>query len=180
MNCVTIKWTPVINAEGYYIYRMNSQKKWVKIANVKGGNVTSYTDKSVENGKAYSYTAKAYFKNVTGAYSSKGSDITYVETPYAFVTQQSPGGLKIIYSDIDGANKYKIYRKVKGDAKWSSLGYSATNSYVDKTVVDGKTYVYTVRAIAGKSYSSYRNNAIVCKYVKPTTDTNQSQLNRRG
>ncbi|MBR2876707.1 MAG: hypothetical protein IKC01_06185 [Clostridia bacterium] len=174
LKSVTVKWTTVKNAQGYYVYKANAKNKWIKIATVKGGLKTSFIDENVENGKIYKYTVKAYSDNVSGAYSNKGSSITYVATPFTFTTTKNKDGLKISFSDIIGATRYRVYRKIKGESTWTPIGYSSTNSFVDKTGVNGKVYVYTARAINGTTYSGYLNNAVTCKYEKSANHLNST------
>ena len=56
-----IKWNKVANADGYYVWRKASGKKWVKIATVKGIGKVSYIDKTVKkkDGVKYTYSIQA-------------------------------------------------------------------------------------------------------------------------
>lgn len=57
---IEIRWKARPKATGYVIYRKTDDTAWKKIKTV--GNVTSYTDKSLTGGKAYSYTVRALSK----------------------------------------------------------------------------------------------------------------------
>lgn len=60
-STVTLKWSKVAHATGYRIYRLNSKTgKYEKIATVKSGTKTSYTDKKLKKGSTYSYKVRAY------------------------------------------------------------------------------------------------------------------------
>ena len=72
---------PVIaGATGYYVYSKTGNSGYKLVADVKGGNVKSYTDKNVVSGKKYTYTVKAYIicpaGYISGGYNKKGVTIT--------------------------------------------------------------------------------------------------------
>lgn len=74
-STVTLKWSKVAHATGYRIYRLNAKTgKYEKIATVKSGTKTSYTDKKLKKGSTYSYKVRAYMNynesNYYGSYSS--------------------------------------------------------------------------------------------------------------
>ena len=56
---VTIKWEPAENADGYIVYRQQSDV-WEQIATVDGKDNTSFTDKTAERGNTYSYKVAAF------------------------------------------------------------------------------------------------------------------------
>ncbi|MEI3339710.1 MAG: hypothetical protein V8R80_06990 [Eubacterium sp.] len=59
---ITIRWKKVKNADGYFIYRKTGKGSYKKIATVKKGSTTSYTNKKVSLRKTYSYKVAAYKK----------------------------------------------------------------------------------------------------------------------
>ena len=155
IDSVTVKWTKVQNAEGYYVYRANEANRWVRVATVKGNEVLSYTDKNVESSKNYKYTVKAYAGGLSGAYSSKGATVLYLDAPTCFKAENVSNGIKISFGVVAGAEKYRIYRKAVGETKWTSLGFASTNEFVDSTSKEGVSYIYTARAMNGNTYSNY-------------------------
>jgi len=161
IGAVTVKWSKIDNADGYFVYRASDDgKKWVKIATIKGADNLKFNDKNVESGKTYKYTVKAYDGKVTGAYISKGVSIMYLATPSLFKATATDKGVNITFKTVEGAQKYRIYRKAVGDKSWRSLGEVTTNSYVDNTVKENITYIYTARAINNKSLSNYQKNPV--------------------
>lgn len=77
---VKINWSTVPGATGYYVYSKTGNSGYKLIADVKGGNVKSYTDKNVVSGKKYTYTVKAYIicpaGYISGGYNKTGVTIT--------------------------------------------------------------------------------------------------------
>lgn len=57
---IKMTWKPISGAAGYVVYRKTGSESWNRIATIKGGTISGYTDKNVENGKKYTYTVKAY------------------------------------------------------------------------------------------------------------------------
>ena len=56
---VIIKWEAADGADGYIVYRQQSDT-WEQIATVEGKDNTSFTDKTAERGNTYSYKVAAY------------------------------------------------------------------------------------------------------------------------
>lgn len=67
---VGIKWTEVIGAEGYVIYRKTDSGSYKKIKTEKGVSNISFRDTSAEKGKKYTYKVKAYYSKTYSAYSN--------------------------------------------------------------------------------------------------------------
>ncbi len=67
---VTAKWETVEGASGYYVYRKEADGSYKKLATVKGGEKSSYLDKSAKKGRTYTYKIKAYYSKTTSAYSN--------------------------------------------------------------------------------------------------------------
>lgn len=74
---VKFTWKKSTGASGYYVYRKTGNGSFKKLATVKGGSKTSYTDKKVKNGTTYTYTVKAYKGKKTSSYNKKGLKIVY-------------------------------------------------------------------------------------------------------
>ncbi len=69
---VTLQWSQSVKASGYILYRkLSGDKSYSRLTTVAGDSVLSYTDASVESGKTYTYTVKAYKRhNNLTSYSS--------------------------------------------------------------------------------------------------------------
>ncbi len=67
-------------------------------------------------------------------------------------------GVKITWSTLPTATKYKVMRKAEGDKKWKTIQTLGKGAYTftDESVKSGKKYTYTVRAYDG-DYSSLYN-----------------------
>lgn len=158
---IQITWKKVGNAASYDVYRAASEKgTYKKIATVKK-NVRQYTDQSVKSGKRYYYkvVASGTFEGarITGGYSDPVSFQALNQVKISSVKVTPDDGLKIRWSKVSGATKYKIYRAQSKQGQYKAVatvkGASAV-TYTDTKIIPGKTYYYKVQA-----YSD--NNGIV-------------------
>ncbi|MBR2743661.1 MAG: hypothetical protein IKD89_08775, partial [Clostridia bacterium] len=68
------------------------------------------------------------------------------------------GAVSLAWSEADGVDGYRVYRKT-GTGKWTTALASTTEtSWTDNTVTEGATYSYTVRSYVGKEYSTGYND----------------------
>lgn len=78
-TCVRTTWKKVYGASGYVVYRKTGSGGWKRVAVIKNGSTTGYTDKKVKDGEKYTYTVKAFRKQsgkvVYGGYNRKGKNV---------------------------------------------------------------------------------------------------------
>ncbi len=163
-----ITWKAISGADGYYIYRKGgslSDYEWVRVANIKNGKTTSYTDKTATSDDwKYTYTAKAYSGKVTSASKSSGVDFDYIPAPKLTKTTITKDGLKIEWKNSNtNVTKYYVYRK--NGTSWSRLGTTTGKSFVDKTAASGKTYTYTVKAVSNNNVGAFNSKGITAKFL---------------
>lgn len=66
---VSVKWSKVIGAEGYIVYRKTGSGSYKRIKTIDDVSKISYTDKSAKKGTKYSYKVKAFYSKTTSDYS---------------------------------------------------------------------------------------------------------------
>ena len=113
---------------------------------------------------AVPFTASAVETNapVVSAQSAK----TCLATPKISKAESINGGVKISWSKVKGAEKYRVY--YKGSKGWTRLADTTSTAYTDSKVSSGKTYTYTVRCInssATKFTSGYDSKGKSVKYI---------------
>ncbi|MBE6801603.1 MAG: hypothetical protein E7530_01810 [Ruminococcaceae bacterium] len=70
---ITVKWSEVEGADGYYVYRKTYNTGWTRVGTVKNGSTVAFTDKTAEQtGVLYRYTVKAYNGSSTSGYNTTG------------------------------------------------------------------------------------------------------------
>ena len=162
---VKISWNKSNGAEKYRVYYKGS-KGWTRLADTTS---TSYTDSKVSSGKTYTYTVRCINSSATkftSGYDSKGKTVKYISAPKITKAESVNGGVKLTWSKVKGAEKYRIY--YKGSKGWTRLADTTSTSYTDSKVSSGKTYTYTVRCInsfATKFTSGYDSKGKSVKYI---------------
>ncbi|MDO5425438.1 MAG: hypothetical protein Q4F41_17125 [Eubacteriales bacterium] len=180
---VTLKWTAVSGADGYYVYQAAGSGKMKLIQTVAGENSCVVENVNFSESKKYSYQVCAYVSYEDEIKLGKTSSKASVSKPKGLEKQVN--GLKVAsttktsirlkwdkYTDADG---YEIYRADSTKKTLTKVGTSKTNSYTDKKLKAAKGYTYAVRAYwtqgGKKSYSKYsvEVNAVttVAKVTKP-------------
>ena len=156
---ITVKWSKVTGAGGYYVYRKTSGTSWTRIAEIKSGSTVSYTDKTAKAGTTYTYTVKAYSGSYTSSYNNTGKTMKRLTTPALSSSTNASTGITVKWGKVTGASGYYVYRK-SGTGSWSkitTITSGSTVSYTDKTAKAGTTYTYTVKAYSGSYTSSYND-----------------------
>ena len=125
---------------------------------------------------AVPFTASAVETNapVVSAQSAK----TSLATPKISKAESINGGVKISWSKVKGAVKYRIY--YKGSKGWTRLADTTSTAYTDSKVSSGKTYTYTVRCInssATKFTSGYDSKGKSVKYISAPKITKAESVN---
>lgn len=78
-------------------------------------------------------------------------------------------GLKLKFTSVEGSSCYEIYRKIKGEKKFTLINSTQKNKYLDASAESGKTYVYKVRAVLKQKegqINSRCSNKVNLKYIK--------------
>lgn len=70
---MSVSWTKVAGAAGYYVYRKTEGGSWIRIADITSGSKLSYGDTTAAGGKTYTYTVRAYKGNAISYYDTKGA-----------------------------------------------------------------------------------------------------------
>lgn len=158
---VSFKKISGVSGGNYRVYRKTSGKSWTKLADVTG---TTYTDKTAEAGKKYTYTVKYIGKPANSIYDKTGLSITRLLSPKVTKIENTYTGPKVTWSKVAGATKYRVY--VKTADGWKNKGFVTGTSYTHTSAIKGKTYSYTVRPYASDTdYGLYNSTGWSNKYI---------------
>lgn len=170
---VTIKWSKVSGADGYYIYRAAGKGKAKLIAKVSGAAKTNYIDKkSLKNGSTYTYTVKAYKGKVAGTCKTAGSIVRLTVPKFTGVSSKKAGTLAVKYGKNAKATGYEIQYSTSKKFTKSVKKKVASAKKTSKTISGlkkGKTYYVRVRAYkksGGKILASAWSSAKKVKIQK--------------
>lgn len=175
-NTISIEWTKVEGATGYDIYRKTTGT-YSKIGTVDKQSTVTFKDEKAVTGVKYQYTVRAFYnkdgiKRVS-TYENYIHGTAYPSNPnLTSVTSVEYNAIELKWDKVDGANGYKIYRKLPSDKNYKELItlYEQTDKYTDQTVTCGTTYQYIIKSFRyenGKTYTSGNNSAVSCKAVPP-------------
>lgn len=144
---ITVKWKKVAGAQGYYVYRKTGKASYKKIATVKSGSKTSYTDKNVKMNTTYVYTVKAYRKSGStykSDWNEKGKSVTLkIKSREKVVTDKSSvlyGKTIRLYYYPDGEQMQDV-TSVIGKQDSYQIYVNRTRNQVTIYAKDGKVYI---------------------------------------
>ena len=159
---VSVKWSQVEGADSYRVYRKVPGGSWKTLKT--GLTALSYTDTTAENATTYQYAVRAYNATGNSAYASS-DQIMRLEQPKATVANKT-NGIRITWNEVEGAESYRVYRKVSGGS-WKRLSTEKGTSYLDTTAESGVKYSYRVRAKNGDTLSSNKLSASILRLSRP-------------
>ena len=165
-----VTWNKITGATGYTVYRSEyvngAWSGWKNMGTIKNGSTVSWVDKSVKSGTQYRYTVRT----VNGSYKSTykaSSGLLYLAQPKTTVKAVSTG-ITVNWTQSAGATGFTVYRseynaKTKKWSGWKNMGTAKADkkSWTDKSAKKGVTYRYTVKAVNGKTASTYKASANV-------------------
>ena len=161
---VKVTWKEVNGAEGYNVYRKSGSGSYKCIGKT---SKLYYTDTTAKSGTTYTYTVKAYKSKTESSYNA-GLSCKYLAAPKV-ETKAYTSTIKLSWDEIRGAKEYTVYRKASGESKWTKLTTTTKLYYKDTNVKNNKTYYYRVKAVNGKTVSSYKT--VKCSFLKTPSIT---------
>lgn len=129
----------------------------------ESGNYNSY---NYYNGKN-SYVSKAVRYNFSNEIKDKSSSSTEIALKATALTaKKSDGKIKLSWKKVDGAEKYQIYYREKGESKYKKLTTvsAGKTSYSTSKLDKNKTYEFKIR-----SYAESGGKKVYSKYSKTVT-----------
>ncbi len=158
---ITVKWSKVSGASGYYVYRKTGSGSYSRIATIKSGSTVSYTDTAVKskNGTSYTYAVRVYSGSTLSAYTGKAT-VRLTAPTLSSVKNSSSKKLTVKWSKVSSVTGYQIeYSTNKNFSNSKTVKVSGASS-VSKTITSltkGKTYyvrVRTYKTVSGTNYYS--------------------------
>ena len=184
-NALVVTWQPVPGAGKYIVQRReitsSGKTEWKNITEKAKGQ--SYADVKAGCGKTYQYRVRATRKYKNKVRNGKFSAASVNSTASMGIVSVSKAslvdtGIQVAWTPIAGVSGYQVYRKAEGECKYSSIGTSATASYVDRSFVPGVKYSYVVKAyrtVGKKNYYSASKSDVLTE-VAPYTILGESNV----
>lgn len=154
---VKIAWKAVEGASKYKLYRSTSAAgTYTEVASTSS---TSFTNTGLTSGKGYYYKVPAY-STVGGAsyysgYSSYKAGVPLAAPVIGSVESVSGTSVKIKWSTIAGADKYKVYRSTSAAGPYTMAASTCSTSFTDNGLTSGVGYYYKLRAYSTLGDENY-------------------------
>ena len=149
---ITLTWSAVSGAKKYRVQRYNGSA-WMTTAIV---STTSYTNTGLADGVQYKYRILASADGKTwGQASAIAGAVTIkkVSAPVNLKAVPSSGSVKLTWSAVSGAKKYRVQRY--NGVTWITVNTTSASAYTDVGLKNGTQYRYRVLASAdGSVWSS--------------------------
>lgn len=171
--CAVISITEDVNADGYYIYRSVNGLDPELLAQTDNH---IYNDTSINYADEYIYSVQTFVNVENQAVTSEMSQQTDVVTvlppaPAITGTDSTENEIIIKFNTVKNITSYKVYRS-EALTSWQFIGKINTEDsalsaqYSDISAQYGKTYSYTVTAVAYTSEANSR--AVESNYAQQT------------
>ncbi len=166
-----VKWNSVAGADKYYVYRKVNGGNW-KFLSTTSGAAVMFHDKTAKAGNNYTYTVQAVDDGFISGYNNVGKTTSYVSKPTNIKVINAKDGLFVSWNKGTGDVSFRLYRKDTVNKSWNLIYEGVNAFYQDNSVVNGRTYTYTVRSV-GKvgTYSAYNTKGTSLIALKMPTFT---------
>ena len=170
---VSITWTKHIDTTVTYKIERSTGQDWRDVGSTTG---TSFKDMGadfhtgVANQTTYKY--RVYYTVGGSTEKTAAKSITYYQTPELDTVVVKDGVFTVKWLAVQGVSRYRVYRKLASDTKWSKLADVTGTSYADKSVASGLNYYYTVRCLSADGsavISGYNSTGIIADYIGTPT-----------
>lgn len=143
-----LSWQKVKGAEKYAVYRATKKNGTYKYMTTT--KKTEWIHTKALSGKKYYYWVKAIDLDNRSADSVRDKIVSRscdLKRPVVEILLNRNAKPKLSWKKVSGAEKYEIFRAVKLNGTYKSIGKTKNAYYTDKKAKGGKTYYYRVRAL---------------------------------
>ena len=154
-NALSISWDSVAGADGYAVYRSESENAdFEQVAEISSA-LTNWSDEQVKSGVQYYYKVGA-FKTVKGI--KYPGDLSKAKAAWTLAgapdnvaaAQDGNGSVTLTWNPVASATSYHVYRAEGTSGKYTKLASKLTScSYTDSGLAMEGTYSYQVQAVHG-------------------------------
>ncbi len=167
---VAVTWDITEGADGYIVYRSETDGETEEVALIDGGENTVFEDKDLQGGTEYLYSVAAFtrinnLQTVNGVISYEAKVMTDLETPVIKTvavanTSAKMMGLKVTWGKVAGADGYEVERICSHSEKIINVSGGATIALTNNSLAASRKYTFRVRAYrvlenGTKEYSPY-------------------------
>ncbi|MCI8992123.1 MAG: hypothetical protein HFG80_05255 [Eubacterium sp.] len=152
-NKLTIKWSAVNGANGYYIYRSTSKNgKYTKVGTVSKKNTLKFTDTKRTCGKKYYYKVVAWRKvsgkKKAGISSDAKAGKAVPAAPKVTLTAKNNKKIQVSWKKVAGAESYTVLRATSKNGTYKVVKKGIKNlTWTNSGLTANKRYYYKVMAV---------------------------------
>ncbi len=160
---ITVKWSKVSGASGYYVYRKTGSKSYSKVKTVTSGSTVKWTDTAVKkkNGTTYKYYVVPYYKSSSGkitkgTYKSAKTTIRLTAVTLTSAKNSSSKAFTVVWKKNAKATGYELqWSTSKKFTSSTTKSYKCSGkNYLKKKIGSLKTFTsYYVRVRVYKKSS---------------------------
>jgi uncharacterized protein (TIGR02145 family)/uncharacterized repeat protein (TIGR02543 family) len=181
-SSITVSWSTVSGATGYYVYRSTSPSGTYSYATSTSS--TSFTNSGLSSGTTYYYKVSAYNSGGESSQSSYVSATTILAAPNTptnvSATAASSSSITVSWSAVSEATGYRVYRSTSASGTYTNLTSTASTSFTNTGLSSGTTYYYKVSAYNNGGESSQSSYVSATTNDTSTTGTfNDTRNNKR-
>ncbi len=146
-NAIKVSWSASAGTSEYRIFRQDSLTAGSRLVDSVDAGETEFIDTDVEIDGIYSYYIQAVSVKGESKYSDMTAPVMRIECVEGVKVGILADGIKVNWKEHSSAESYIICRK-NGD-KWTRIAQTYDSEYIDKTVVSGQVYAYSVIPVVG-------------------------------
>ncbi|MBR0161122.1 MAG: hypothetical protein IJQ02_07580 [Oscillospiraceae bacterium] len=175
---VTVTWKPVDFVTKYNVYYKIGSGSWTLCSGMPldisanpslvdtATNTIHYVNTPGKSNLTIKFTVRcAESATDISDVNNDGVTVQFLQTPELLSAVRTGSGIKVSWRSVDGAEGYKVYRKLDGSTTWSLVktvsGYTNL-TWTDTSALSGSKYTYTVRAYknSGSVLSGFHDSGI--------------------
>ncbi len=161
-NGIEVYFNAVNGAEKYIVEKL-SGTDYVEVYTSTVGD-TMFTDKDVVADASYTYRVYVKAADMESA-KTLCNAVTRLGTPTVKEPTSTYDGMKVTWTEVKGASKYSVFRKVYGTNDYTFVDYAEGTSYIDKTAKSGVVYTYTAAAVNDTGCGAKNVNGATALYL---------------
>ena len=123
-----------------FYLRKDKNGNWVLIKKITSNKTLSYTDPNPYSSYKNVYTVRAYVSSGESAYNKSGISRYYITTPVLKSATNYKSSIKVTWDKVEGATKYRLYKKVGNSSEWITVADTTKNYFSDSDVKNGVKY----------------------------------------